>query len=73
MQAPIPDIHGHEQFLSEHCVLICGAARDVKAGNAAGVPTIGYANKPGKDAKPSAAGAMVIVDSTQSIGEALTQ
>lgn len=56
----------------EHCVFIGDAARDVEAGEAAGVPTIGYANKPGKDAKLAAAGAVVVVDSMQIIADALT-
>ncbi|MER7702297.1 HAD-IA family hydrolase [Kitasatospora sp. NPDC097605] len=53
------------------CVFIGDAARDVEAGSAAGVPTIGYANKPGKDAKLAAAGAVVVVDSMQQIADAL--
>ncbi|RKT16582.1 HAD superfamily hydrolase (TIGR01509 family)/HAD superfamily hydrolase (TIGR01549 family) [Streptomyces sp. 1114.5] len=56
----------------EHCVFIGDAARDVEAGEAAGIPTIGYANKPGKDAKLATAGAVVIVDSMQLIADALT-
>ncbi|MDH6703482.1 phosphoglycolate phosphatase-like HAD superfamily hydrolase [Kitasatospora sp. MAA19] len=57
----------------EHCIFIGDAARDVEAGEAAGVPTIGYANKPGKDAKLTAAGAIVVVDSMQAIAEAMQQ
>ncbi|MFF2659308.1 HAD family hydrolase [Kitasatospora sp. NPDC058032] len=53
------------------CVFIGDAARDVEAGDAAGVATIGYANKPGKDAKLAAAGAVAIVDSMQRIADAL--
>ncbi len=53
------------------CVFIGDTARDVEAGHAAGVPTIGYANKPGKDAKLAAAGAIVIVDSMQHIANAV--
>ncbi|MEV7185785.1 HAD-IA family hydrolase [Kitasatospora sp. NPDC093102] len=56
----------------EHCVFIGDAARDVEAGQAAGIPTIGYANKPGKDAKLTSAGAVVIVESMQVIADALT-
>ncbi|MFJ6382992.1 HAD family hydrolase [Kitasatospora sp. NPDC092039] len=56
----------------EQCVFIGDAARDVEAGKAAGVSTIGYANKPGKEARLAAAGAVVIVDSIQLIAEALT-
>ncbi|MFB8173742.1 HAD family hydrolase [Kitasatospora purpeofusca] len=33
----------------EHSIFICDAARDVEAGKAAGIQTIGYANKPGKN------------------------
>ncbi|MGW7580303.1 HAD family hydrolase [Kitasatospora sp. NPDC054768] len=55
----------------EHCVFIGDAARDVEAGEAASVPTIGYANKLGKEAKLAAAGAVVIVDSMQRIADAL--
>ncbi|MFE5579854.1 HAD family hydrolase [Kitasatospora sp. NPDC056531] len=56
----------------EHCIFIGDAARDVEAGEAAGVPTIGYANKPGKGAKLAAAGAVVIVDSMRLIAGALS-
>ncbi|KIQ62920.1 hypothetical protein TR51_28970 [Kitasatospora griseola] len=55
----------------EECVFIGDAARDVEAGDAAGVATIGYANKPGKEAKLAAAGAVIIVDSMQVIADAL--
>ncbi|MET9177909.1 HAD-IA family hydrolase [Kitasatospora aureofaciens] len=55
----------------EYCIFIGDAARDVEAGEAAGVPTIGYANKPGKDAKLAAAGAVVTVDSMELIADAL--
>ncbi|WP_405004966.1 HAD-IA family hydrolase [Kitasatospora purpeofusca] len=56
----------------EHCIFIGDAARDVEAGEAAGVSTIGYANKPGKDVKLAAAGAVAIVDSMELIADALT-
>ncbi|MGA5818835.1 HAD family hydrolase [Kitasatospora sp. NPDC094028] len=56
----------------EHCIFIGDATRDVEAGKAAGVRTIGYANKPGKDAKLAAAGAVMVVDSMQLIADALT-
>ncbi|KJS56299.1 hypothetical protein VM98_07725 [Streptomyces rubellomurinus subsp. indigoferus] len=56
----------------EHCIFIGDAARDVEAGEAAGIPTIGYANKPGKDLKLATAGAVVIVDLMESIADALT-
>jgi len=51
------------------CIFIGDAARDVEAGDAAGVATIGYANKPGKDLRLAAAGAIVVVDSMQLIAE----
>ncbi|MDH6704643.1 phosphoglycolate phosphatase-like HAD superfamily hydrolase [Kitasatospora sp. MAA19] len=54
-----------------HCIFIGDAARDVEAGGAANIPTIGYANKPGKDAKLAAAGAVVVVDSMQLIADAM--
>ncbi|AUY51269.1 HAD-IA family hydrolase [Streptomyces sp. CB01881] len=57
----------------EHCIFIGDAARDVEAGEAAGVPTIGYANKPGKDVKLAGAGAVVIVDSMELIADALAR
>ncbi|MFI6153318.1 HAD family hydrolase [Kitasatospora sp. NPDC051170] len=55
------------------CVFIGDAVRDIEAGEAAAVPTIGYANKPGKDAKLAAAGAVIVVDSMQHIADALTR
>ncbi|GAA2476725.1 HAD family hydrolase [Streptomyces thermolineatus] len=45
------------------CIFIGDAVRDVQAGDAAGVRTIGYANKPGKREKLSAVSAVVIVES----------
>ncbi|MFD0402029.1 HAD family hydrolase [Kitasatospora sp. NPDC127121] len=55
----------------ECCIFIGDAARDVEAGTAAGVATIGYANKPGKDVKLAAAGAVVTVASLGLIVDAL--
>lgn len=55
----------------EDCVFIGDAARDVEAGHAAGIRTIGYANKPGKDAKLAAAGAVAVVASMQLIADAM--
>ncbi|MGA5818838.1 hypothetical protein ACPC54_13400 [Kitasatospora sp. NPDC094028] len=43
----------------------------LEAGEVAGVPTIGYANKPEKDIKLAAAGAVVVVDSMQLIADDL--
>ncbi|WP_063780310.1 HAD family hydrolase [Kitasatospora sp. MY 5-36] len=53
------------------CIFIGDAARDVEAGHAAGIRTIGYANKPGKDVKLAAAGATLVVDSMNLIAAAL--
>lgn len=53
------------------CVFIGDAVRDVQAGDAAGIPTIGYANKPGKSMALGQAGAAVVVDSIQAIADAL--
>ncbi|MFB7617139.1 HAD family hydrolase [Kitasatospora sp. NPDC056181] len=55
----------------EDCIFIGDAARDVEAGHAAGVCTIGYANKPGKETKLEAAGAIVVVESMRIIAAAL--
>ncbi|MEK2492379.1 HAD hydrolase-like protein [Kitasatospora purpeofusca] len=55
----------------EECIFIGEATRDVEAGNAARVAAIGYANKPGKDARLMAAGAAVAVDSMQLIADAM--
>lgn len=54
------------------CIFIGDAARDVEAGHAARVATIGYANKPGKEAKLMAAGAVAVTDSMEAIADALT-
>ncbi|WP_406112771.1 HAD family hydrolase [Kitasatospora purpeofusca] len=55
----------------EHCIFIGDAARDVEAGTAAGIPTIGYANKPGKMERLSRAGALLVVDSMQEVADTL--
>ena len=52
------------------CIFIGDAARDVQAGKAADVATIGYANKPGKEAALAAAGAVAVTDSMSAIAEA---
>ncbi|MFE6744657.1 HAD family hydrolase [Kitasatospora purpeofusca] len=56
---------------SVDCVFIGDAVRDVEAGHAAGVPTIGYANKPGKNTKLATAGAVAVVDSMQLIADSM--
>ncbi|MFB7946321.1 HAD family hydrolase [Kitasatospora phosalacinea] len=53
-------------------VFVGDAARDVEAGIAAGVGTIGYANKPGKRERLEAAGALVVVDSMNFIASVLS-
>lgn len=54
-----------------HCIFVGDAVRDVEAGHAAGVRTIGYANKPGKREALEAAGAVVVVDRMDEITAAL--
>ncbi|MFC3983206.1 HAD family hydrolase [Streptosporangium jomthongense] len=54
------------------CVFIGDAVRDVEAGDAADVSTVGYANKPGKDSSLAAAGAVAVVGSMKVIADALT-
>ncbi|MFJ9517827.1 HAD family hydrolase [Kitasatospora sp. NPDC101801] len=56
----------------EACVFIGDAVRDVEAANAAGIRSIGYANKPGKAEALAAAGAAVVVGSMREIADALT-
>ncbi|MFR9723574.1 HAD family hydrolase [Streptomyces sp. MS19] len=53
-------------------VFIGDAVRDVEAGHAAGVPTIGYANKPRKERSLADAGAVVVVTSLVPVADALT-
>lgn len=53
------------------CIFVGDAARDVQAGTAADVATIGYANKPGKAAVLAAAGAVAVTDSMGAIADAL--
>ncbi|WP_232247677.1 HAD family hydrolase [Kitasatospora azatica] len=53
------------------CVFIGDAVRDVEASQAAAIPTIGYANKPGKAAKLAAAGAVAVVDALDQVVLAL--
>ncbi|WP_042420441.1 HAD family hydrolase [Streptacidiphilus anmyonensis] len=56
----------------EQCIFIGDAARDVEAGEAAGVATIGYANKPGKDVRLADSGAAAVVYSMRTIADAVT-
>ncbi|MEV8638626.1 HAD-IA family hydrolase [Streptosporangium sp. NPDC051023] len=54
------------------CIFIGDAVRDVEAGDAAGVATIGYANKPRKNVALAMAGAVAVVESMKIIAEALS-
>lgn len=47
---------------ARQCVFVGDAVRDVQAGDAAAVRTIGYANKPGKREALTGAGAVAVVD-----------
>jgi HAD superfamily hydrolase (TIGR01509 family) len=69
-------------FLLERGLTATGAARDVtafigdsitdiEAGRAAGIPTIGYANKPGKRKRLTDAGADIVIDSMHDLANAL--
>lgn len=49
------------------CVLVGDSITDVEAALAAGVPCVGYANKPGKDSRLAAAGAHAVVTSMNDI------
>jgi phosphoglycolate phosphatase-like HAD superfamily hydrolase len=53
-------------------VFVGDAVRDVEAGHAAGIPTIGYANKPGKDRALAEAGAVAVVSSLLPIAQGLS-
>ncbi|MFF2353951.1 HAD family hydrolase [Kitasatospora sp. NPDC058115] len=55
----------------EECIFIGDAVRDVEAGYAAGVATVGYANKPGKETKLITAGAVAVVTSMHEIAAVL--
>ena len=52
-------------------VFLGDAVRDVEAGHAAGVPTIGYANKPRKVRALADAGAVAVYESLLPVAEAL--
>ncbi|MGR6997287.1 HAD family hydrolase [Yinghuangia aomiensis] len=52
-------------------MFIGDAVRDVEAGHAAGVQTIGYANKPGKGERLATAERSAVVDSMGLVAEAL--
>ena len=52
-------------------VFIGDSVTDVEAGQAAGTPTIGYANKPGKYQRLTDAGADTVIDTMKSLVQAL--
>lgn len=58
---------GHEKTA---CVFIGDSTRDVEAGHAAGVPTVGYANKARKERALADAGAAAVVTSLRTVAEA---
>ncbi|WP_229076062.1 HAD family hydrolase [Actinoplanes sp. DH11] len=71
-------------FLLERALTTAGAGKagalfigdstsDVEAGRAAGIPTIGYANKPGKRQRLTDAGADTVIDSMHELVDALRQ
>ena len=53
------------------CVLVGDQVSDLPAATAAGAPSIGYANKPGKAADLAAAGANAVVNSMASLSRLL--
>jgi phosphoglycolate phosphatase len=53
--------------LAADAVFVGDSVTDVEASVAAGVPCIGYANKPGKAARLAAAGAVVVVESMAAV------
>jgi phosphoglycolate phosphatase len=52
-------------------VFIGDSVTDIEAGQAAGTPTIGYANKPGKHLRLTDAGADAVIDAMQSLVQTL--
>ncbi len=55
----------------ERCVFIGDQATDIEAALAAGTPTIGYANKPGKADSLAVAGADVVIGTMVSVASAV--
>jgi phosphoglycolate phosphatase len=52
-------------------LFIGDSVTDVEAGQAAGTPTIGFANKPGKHQRLAAAGAVAVINSMQALVQAI--
>ncbi|GAA0473691.1 hydrolase [Paractinoplanes deccanensis] len=57
----------------DDAIFVGDSVTDVEAGRAAGIPTVGYANKPGKREKLAEAGAVTVIDSMHQLAEALVQ
>ncbi|GGM51023.1 HAD family hydrolase [Dactylosporangium sucinum] len=55
----------------EAALFVGDSTTDIEAGHAAAVPTIGYANKPGKRERLSAAGADAVIDSMAELVDAM--
>jgi phosphoglycolate phosphatase len=53
------------------CVFVGDQTTDIEAGRAAGVPTIGYANKPGKVVALQSAGADVVLENMLDLASAI--
>ncbi|WP_436522548.1 HAD family hydrolase [Actinoplanes sp. HUAS TT8] len=53
-------------------IFIGDSVTDIEAGQAACIPTVGYANKPGKHQRLTDAGADVVIDSMQAIADVLS-
>jgi N-acetyl-D-muramate 6-phosphate phosphatase len=57
----------------EQAVMIGDSATDVQAANEVGIPCIGYANKPGKEARLRGAGAQAVATSVEELRAALLE
>lgn len=68
---PIREAAQRQQVPPSSAVLIGDSLTDIEAAHAAGVPCIGYANKPGKRERFRDARASVIVDDMHAIADAI--
>jgi phosphoglycolate phosphatase-like HAD superfamily hydrolase len=57
----------------DDAIFVGDSVTDVEAGRVVGIPTIGYANKPGKRERLAEAGAVALIDSMHQLAEALVQ
>lgn len=55
------------------CILVGDSLADVHAGRAAGAPVVAYANRPGKAAKLTEAGALIAINSMGKVASALAK